>query len=208
MPENHPDSRPAADRLADRQAISDLMTGWIHRDRQDWDTLATLFHEDATLRVMWFSGRAHDFIEGSRRMAEGPLRTKHFIGNPTIAFACDRAFVETNAILLADHTELGIGATVHVRFLDRVSRRAGTWRIERRDAVYDLGGFTYPFGPAAAPDIDADALRERHPREYASLAYLIESSGIAVTGTFPIRFSEQERAILSEGHAWLAQSGG
>ena len=192
-----------AERITDRQAISDLMTGWIHRDRQDWDALATLFHDDATLRILWFSGKALDFIDGSRRMAQGPLRSKHFIGNPAIEFAGDRAFVETNAILLADQTDLGIGATIHNRFLDRVSRRDGTWRIEHRDSVYDLGGFTYPYGIGAAQDIDSDALR-RHPREYAALAYLLESSGASVTGTFPTRFSEQEQAILAEGRAWLA----
>lgn len=192
--------------IEDRQAIADLMTGWIHRDRQDWDALAALFHDEATLRILWFDGKARDFIDGSRRMSKGPLRSKHFIGSPTIAFAAggDRAFVETNAILLADQTDLGIGATIHNRFLDRVSRRDGTWRIEHRDSVYDLGGFTYPYGIAAAEDIDSDALRGRHPREYAALAYLLESDGVAVTGTFPTRFSDQERDIIDAGRAWLA----
>ncbi|MEZ0110411.1 hypothetical protein ABH920_004426 [Catenulispora sp. EB89] len=194
------------DRTQDRQAISDLMTGWIHRDRQDWEALATLFHPDATLRILWFDGKALDFVEGSRRMSHGPLRSKHFIGAPTVEFAGDRAFVETNAILLADHTELGIGATVHNRFLDRVSRRDGVWRIEHRDSVYDMGGFTFPFGTRAAEDIDSDDLRSRHPREYAALAYLLESTGASVAGPFPTRFSDQEQAILDAARAWLADA--
>ena len=193
-------------RIEDRQAIADLMTGWLHRDRHDWEALAALFHDDATLRILWFSGTAHAFIEGSRRMSQSSLRSKHFIGAPTIAFAGDRAFVETNAILLADQTDLAIGATIHNRFLDRVSRRDGAWRIEHRDSVYDLGGFTYPFGIAAAENIDSDALCSRHPREYAALAYVLERSGVAVTGTFPTRFSDQETAILDEGRAWLAEA--
>jgi hypothetical protein len=118
----------------------------------------------------------------------------------------DRAFVETNAILLVDQVDLGIGATIHNRFLDRVSRRDGIWRITHRDSVYDMGGFTYPFGTHGAEDVDAEALCRRHPREYAALAYLLERSGHAVTGTYPTRFSEREQAILIEGYEWLADS--
>ncbi|MEU0505471.1 nuclear transport factor 2 family protein [Nocardia sp. NPDC005998] len=195
-------------RIEDRWAISELMTGWIHRDKEQWDELSGLFHEDATLRILWFSGSAHDFIDAGRRMGHGPLRSKHFIGAPTIRFAGDGAFVETNAILLAELTGAGIGATIHNRFLDRVSRRDGIWRIEHRDSVYDMGGFTYPFGVTGAPDIDAESLSGRHPREYAALAYLLETAGHPVIGTYPTRFSEQEAAILEAGNAWLAEANG
>ncbi|MBB5916171.1 hypothetical protein BJY24_005083 [Nocardia transvalensis] len=193
-------------RIGDRLAIGDLMTGWIHRDRERWEELAGLFHEDATLRILWFSGSARDFVDRSRRMGHGPLRSKHFIGPPAIRFAGERAFVETNAILLAELTDTGIGATVHNRFLDRVSRRDGVWRIDHRDSVYDMGGFTYPFGVAGAPDIDSTSLSDRHPREYAALAYLLEAAGHPVTGTYPTRFGAQEAAILEAGNAWLAEA--
>ncbi|ASF13017.1 nuclear transport factor 2 family protein [Nocardia brasiliensis] len=192
------------DRIADRLAIGELMSGWIHRDREQWEELAGLFHEDATLTILWFSGSARDFIDGSRRLSGGPLRNKHFIGPPSIEFAGDHAFVETNAILLADHRDSGLGATIHNRFLDRVRRDDGVWRIAHRDSVYDLGGFTYPFGVDGAEHIDAAALGRRHPREYAALAYLLERSGVPVTGTYPTRFSDRERTIRATGRAWLA----
>lgn len=191
------------DRLIDRQAIADLMTGWLYRDTMRWDELADLFHEDATIEITWFRGAARDFIDGSRRMAAGPLRTKHVIGAPVIRFAGDRALVETNAMIVADHLDLGLGVTTHNRFLDRVSQRDGVWRITHRDAVYDMGGFTYPFGTQGAADIDTDALT-RHPREYAALAYVLEHSGFPVTGTFPTRGSEREQEIMRLGTTWLA----
>lgn len=40
--------------LESRQAISDLMTGWIHRDLAEWDPLLSLFHHDSTIEVTWF----------------------------------------------------------------------------------------------------------------------------------------------------------
>ncbi|UKD51242.1 nuclear transport factor 2 family protein [Amycolatopsis sp. FU40] len=172
------------------------MTGWIHRDREDWDALANLFHGDATLTILWFSGPAEHFVDGARRMSGGPLRSKHFIGAPVIEAVGDRAFVETNAMLVADHLELGIGVTVHNRFLDRVERRNGSWRIVRRDSVYDMGGFTYPFGVRPTDEL-------AHPREYAALAYLLEHSGHQVPATCPTRFSEREQEILREGRTWL-----
>ncbi|WP_370935070.1 nuclear transport factor 2 family protein [Amycolatopsis sp. cg13] len=186
-------------RAADRQAITDLMTGWIHRDREHWDALANLFHDDATLTILWFSGPAKDFVDGSRRMSGGALRSKHFIGSPVIEAVGDRAFVETNAMLVSDHLEWGLGVTVHNRFLDRVERRDGVWRITRRDSVYDMGGFTYPYGSRPADDLDP----RRHPREYAALAYLLEHSGHQVPDTCPTRFSKREQEILEEGQAWL-----
>ncbi|MFE0027426.1 hypothetical protein [Amycolatopsis sp. NPDC059021] len=67
-----------------------------------------------------------------------------------------------------------------------------------------MGGFTYPFGVGGAPEIDAQALSARHPREYAALAYLLETAGHPVTGTYPTRFGDQEAAILEAGNAWLA----
>lgn len=135
-------------------------------------------------------------------MSGGPLRSKHFIGSPVIEFNGDRAFVETNAILLVDHLDLGIGATIHNRFLDRVERRDGVWRIAHRESVYDMGGFTYPFGAQGMADVLGSA--RRHPREYAALAYLLERAGHPAASTCPTRFSERERSILDDGHAWLA----
>ena len=37
--------------LEDRLQITDLITGWIHRDLGQWDQLANLAHPDGTLRV-------------------------------------------------------------------------------------------------------------------------------------------------------------
>ncbi len=54
--------------------------------------------------------------------------------------------------------------------------------------------------------VGAESLSGRHPREYAALAYLLETAGHPVTGTYPTRFSEQEAAILEAGNAWLAEA--
>lgn len=66
--------------LADRQQITDLLTGWMHRDLGEWDQLRGLFHPDGTIEITWFEGLASDFVDGSMRMGASDIRTKHLIG--------------------------------------------------------------------------------------------------------------------------------
>lgn len=203
-----PAGTPADERIADRLAISDLMTGWINRDLNQWDALGDMFTPDATIEITWFRGLARDFIAGSQRMGAGSLRTKHIITNPVITFSevhPDRAFVETNAAIIAEHADLRLGTQTHNRFLDQVVRcDDGRWRIVHRGSSYDMGGFTYPWGIELATPVDAGAVQQ-FPVEYASLAYLLQAAGFPVTGTFPTRGSELEADIKRAGHAWLTE---
>lgn len=202
-----PDATSQAPRLADRLAISDLMTGWIHRDLGQWDDLRALFTPDATIEITWFRGLAADFVAGSERMGAGRLRTKHLITNPVITFSDthpEHAFVETNAMIVGEIGDLALGTATHNRFLDRVVRTDDGWRIAHRGSSYDMSTFTYPWGVQAAADVDETALR-RHPVEYASLAYLLEQAGFDVSGTFPTRGSDLEHDIRQAGIAWLTE---
>jgi SnoaL-like domain len=189
-----------AARLSDIEAIRALMAGWIHRDNGNWAELADLFHPDATIEITWFSGLARDFVEGSSRMGQTTLRTKHFIAEPVITFAGDRALVETNAMIVGENTDLELGATTHNRFIDRVQRRGGIWRIAHRDSVYDFSSFTFPYGRV---DIET-ALARGFPREYFALAYLLVKSGFRVDRVLATRGSDLEHAIRTAGAQWLA----
>lgn len=147
-------------RLPDIEAIRGLITGCIHRDRGNWADLLELFHPDGTIEVTWFAGLARDFVEGSRRMGESALRTKHLIANPFITFADDRAVAETNAMIVVENTDLDLGASTHNRFIDKVERRGGVWRIVHRASVYDFSTFASPYGP-----VDRHRTGARFPTE-------------------------------------------
>lgn len=184
--------------LQDRQAIADLATGWMHRDLGEWDALRNLFHPDATIEVTWFEGPATEFVDASSRMQGSGLRTKHLISPPMIRFHGDKALAETNAIIMVDSDALGLGATTHSRFFDRVERRDGTWRIARRLCIYDMSAFDF----LAPVEVDRSTI-ERYPRAYAALAYLLDQSGFPVRRVFPTQGSELERTIHADGRAWL-----
>lgn len=190
--------------MQDRQDIADLMTGWIHRDLGQWDRLRELFHPDARIEITWFEGPAHAFVDASARMGSSDFRTKHLITAPVVTFSDDgsRAVGETNAVIIGENVRLDLGCTGHNRFIDRLERRDGGWRILDRKSVYDFAGFTFPSGPV---DIDRAAVA-RHPREYAALAHLLELSGFPVSRVFATRGSEQEREIKQSAFDWLREA--
>ena len=185
--------------LQDRQAIADLMTGWMHRDLAEWDQLRALFHADGMIEITWFEGKASDFIDGSMRMGASEIRTKHLVAAPVVTFHGDKAIAETNAMVIAENAKLRVGCSVHCRFYDEVEKRAGVWKIVKRQAVYDMGSFTFPFGMV---DLDAEAI-QKYPSEYAALAYLLDKSGFPVRRVFATKGSALEKTMKDAGQAWL-----
>ncbi|MBX7466661.1 nuclear transport factor 2 family protein [Streptomyces sp. NPDC002221] len=187
--------------LQDSQDIADLMTGWVHRDQGRWDRLRELFHPDARIEITWFEGAASDFVDASARMASTGLRSKHLITSPTVTFSADgtRAVSETNAVIVVENSSLGLGCNGHNRFIDRLERRAGVWRITDRKSVYDFATFTFPAG---VTEVDAEVVG-KYPRAYAALAYLLDKSGFPVLRTFATQGSELERGITESALAWL-----
>lgn len=183
----------------DRLQITDLMTGWIHRDLSQWEALRGLFHEGATIEITWFEGLASEFIDASARMGASALKTKHMIGNPVFTFNGDKALVETNAMIIGENIELNVGCCTHNRFFDRVEKRNGHWKIVHRQSVYDMGSFTFPLGLV---EVDM-SVAKKYPREYAALAYVLEKSGFPVNRVFATRGSELEKKMKAEGEAWL-----
>jgi hypothetical protein len=190
--------------LQDRQDIADLMTGWIHRDLSQWDRLTELFHPDGRIEVTWFEGSAVEFVAASAEMGASDLRTKHVITSPVVTFSADgdRAVSETNAVIVAQHVQSGFGCHSHNRFLDRLERRDGTWRILDRKSVYDFASFSFP-GALIPPD---PAKLSGYPREYAALAYVLEVSGFPVRRVFATRGSELEHQIKEAAASWLHEA--
>ncbi|GGP25498.1 nuclear transport factor 2 family protein [Silvimonas amylolytica] len=186
-------------RLADRQAIADLMTGWMFRDLGQWDKLRGLFHADGRIEITWFDGLASDFVDASARMGKSDLRTKHVVAAPTVTFHGNRAIVETNALILGENVKLGLGCTCYSRFYDQVEQRDGVWGIVQRHAIYDLGTFNFPRGVV---EIDLATL-DRYPREYAALAYLLDKSGFPVENIMATHGSDKEKELKDKAGAWL-----
>lgn len=188
--------------LEDRQHITDLMTGWIHRDLGEWTQLRNLFHPDGTIEITWFEGLASDFVDGSMRMGASDVRTKHLIGTPVVTFnaSVTKAIVETNAMIIGENVVLNLGCVGHNRFYDLAEKRDGVWKLFHRQSIYDMASFTFPLGLV---DIDQSTVA-KYPREYAALAYLLEKSGFPVERVFATRGSLLEQQMKADAGRWLA----
>jgi hypothetical protein len=185
--------------LEDRLNIADLMTGWIHRDLADWKRLRDLFHPDGTIEVTWFEGKFTDFVDRSMQMSASDLRTKHVITSPLVTINGNKAIAETNAIIVGENVSLGLGCSSHSRFYDLLEKRNGSWKILKRQCIYDMGSFNFPRGIV---EIDAEVV-QRYPREYAPLAYVLEKSGFPVKRVFATKSGDLEKAIKADGQNWL-----
>ena len=186
-------------RIEDTFQISQLISGWIHRDLGEWARLRELFHSDGVIEVTWFEGLFSDFVEGSIRMGASKIKTKHLIGTPVVTFNGDRAFVETNAVIVGQNLELGLGCETHNRFIDTAEKRNGVWKLVKRQSVYDMGSFTFPLGLV---EVDRSIVA-KYPAEYAALAYLLEKSGFPVKRVFATRGSDLEKSMKAEVNLWL-----
>lgn len=188
--------------LQDRQQLNDLMNGWMHRDLGEWDQLRNLFHSDGTIEITWFEGLGSDFVDGSIRMGASDVRTKHLIAAPVITFNASgsKAILETNAMIIAENVKLNVGCECHNRFYDMAEKRDGVWRLFRRQSIYDMGTFTFPLGLV---EIDQTVV-SKYPREYATLAYVLEKSGFPMQRVFATRGSELEQSMKRDGQKWLS----
>jgi hypothetical protein len=122
--------------LDDKQACADIIVSWgLYRDQRRWPELLATFHPDGEIAVSWFRGPFREFVEHCRR--SGP--SKHHIMPPLVRIAGDRALAETSIMILVRQTidNLAVDMTSRARFLDRLARRQGGWKILERAAVYE-----------------------------------------------------------------------
>ena len=122
--------------LADKQSCADVILSWgLYRDQRRWPELLSTFHPDGEIAVSWFRGPFAEFVEHCKR--GGP--SKHLIMPPLVRVLGNRALAETSIVILVRQVidNLPVDMTSRARFLDRLERRRGEWRILERAAVYE-----------------------------------------------------------------------
>ena len=123
-----------------KQKIADILTRYSRGiDRCDIDTLSAVFWPDAT--TDYGSGRqnAQDWARATVAALKGMHRTQHAISNILIDIDGDTARAETycQAYHEIDGPSGRVEMVVGGRYLDRLERRNGAWRIADRTYVMD-----------------------------------------------------------------------
>lgn len=158
-------------RLADQMAIHDLMARYARCvDRAQWAGLRDIYHPGATDDHGGYVGDVEGFIEWVSRRHVAIPEAMHFLGNCLVEFADnDTAMVETyfcaylriSAEAAAANTAFlkpgasssdGHDMSVRGRYIDRVDKRNGEWRISKRITVYEAIDSRPANGPRPNPD--------------------------------------------------------
>jgi hypothetical protein len=144
-------------RLIDKSEIKEQIYTWSRGvARRDWDLVRSVFHPDAHDDHGTLNGSIAQYIEWQKRHHAGVDQSVHFLGNMLIDFVDDdTALAETNVIAFhhyrADCPEsradivgveaaMGMGEMTSLivgRYLDKMARRDGVWRIAHRQAVFE-----------------------------------------------------------------------
>jgi hypothetical protein len=151
-------------RLLDRQEIQDTLTRFSRgMDRFDRDLFLCAFHDDATIAAGDFVGGPADLFDWASAMHEaGQYATHHNLLNLTVDIDGDTAHSELYYLFVGrnrDDSNWIAGG----RYIDRLERRAGQWRIALRTNAIEWSGLvpTMPIPFADVPDIQVNGTPSR-----------------------------------------------
>lgn len=128
--------------LVDRQKINDLMTRYCRGvDRVDSDLIASCYHPDGTCEFGSLLLEGDDTVGQAIARAAGSYRlTFHMIGNQMVELRGDVAGGETY-YLSATTVDMENGEKQlrmrAGRYVDRIEKRGGEWKIKSRIVVED-----------------------------------------------------------------------
>jgi hypothetical protein len=127
--------------LLDRQDILDTLTRFSRgMDRFDRETFLSAFHPDATIAAGPFVGGPEELYDWASAMhAQGQVATHHNLLNLTCEIDGDTAHTELYYLFVGrnrDETNWIAGG----RYIDRLERRDGTWRIALRTNAIEWSG--------------------------------------------------------------------
>jgi hypothetical protein len=126
--------------LRDREAIADVLRRYARGlDRHDVELEATAFWPDAQVNYGFYSGQRDDFIEwGNATHALSLAGHEHHLTTQTIDIDGDEAHVESYVLFFLRAKDDGSTFVGGARYLDRMERRGGEWRIAVREFLPEI----------------------------------------------------------------------
>jgi SnoaL-like domain len=188
--------------IEDKYTCNELIQSWgLYRDQRRWPELLATFHPDGEIAVSWFRGPFREFVEHCKR--GGP--SKHQISPSLIWVAGDRALAETSIVILVRQKIEGIAVdmTSRGRFLDRLERRQGEWRILERAAIYEQDRLD----PVEPSDDFARIMKsmdsKKYPEPYRYMAVRLAAAGRPLAEPVHHDGSAATNALYARYDEWL-----
>ena len=191
--------------IEDKAACAELIQAWgLYRDQRRWPELLATFYPEGEIAVSWFRGPFRDFVEHCKR---GGL-SKHLISPPVVRVAGERALAETNVVILVRQAieDVAVDMTSRARFLDRLERRQGRWRILERAAIYEQDRLD-PVEPSDAfARIIKAAAAARHPEPYRYMAVRLAAAGRPLAEPVHHDGAAATQELYVRYDTWLSES--
>jgi SnoaL-like domain len=150
--------------LVDRQEILDCLTRFSRgMDRFDRELFLSVFHADAVIAAGDFVGGPEDLYEWASKMHEqGQVATHHNLLNHTCDIDGAVAHTETY-YLFAGRNRDDSNWIAGGRYIDRLERRDGQWKIALRTNAIEWSGMVpaMPIPFSDVPDINVNGMPSR-----------------------------------------------
>lgn len=151
-------------RLLERQDIVDCLTRFSRGiDRFDRELFLSAFHTDAVIAAGPYVGGPADLYDWASALHEqGQVATHHNLLNISCEIDGDASHTETYYLFVGrnrDHSNWMAGG----RYIDRLEKRDGAWRIALRTTVVEWSGMppSTPLPFADVPDIHDNGAASR-----------------------------------------------
>ncbi len=191
----------------DKTACAEVIQNWgFARDQGRWDDLLAICHPGAEIAVSWFRGPYPEFVDHCRRNFGRGTEAKHQLWPARVVVNGERATAETNVAILVRQTIEGVRVdlTSNGRFLDRLERRNGAWRIVERAALYEKDRLD-PVEPSEKFDaMMAKSDAAKYPAPYRYMAYRVNASGRALAEPVHYDGRAETEALKTRYADWLA----
>jgi hypothetical protein len=155
--------------LLDKQSIYEVLITYCRGvDRCDEALVRSVYHEDSFDDHGYWRGSGADFAPFvTRRLTAANSATTHAITNVMIELDGDSAWSESQvmATLVRKDSQPLKADVMGARYLDRLSRREGVWRIEERTVVLDWHKTEIWAGEAPPVPTEGFARGGRYPED-------------------------------------------
>ena len=142
--------------LLDREAIRDCLYRYCRGiDRCDEEALRSAYWPDATDSHGAYQGPATGFIDAALKKLQTAGRMVHVLGNILVELRGDAAAAESYFVAFQEERARNGDAQETLlcgRYVDRLERRGGEWRIAARTVTYDWMRST-PLAGGLAPEV-------------------------------------------------------
>jgi hypothetical protein len=188
--------------VEDKQACTDVIVAWgLYRDQRRWPELLATFHPDGEIAVSWFRGPFAAFVEHCKR--GGP--SKHLIMAPLVEVNGARATAETAITIIVRQAieGLAVDMTSRARFLDRLERRSGGWKVVERAAVYEQDRLDPVVPSEGFERMMRDADVAKYPEPYRYMALRLASAGRPLAEPVHHDGAAHTQALVDRYREWL-----